>query len=75
MLCDGLVTAKSQESCHGSQSDITEAWDATCGNVAFMPCNWTVKRHNLISKNASFDVCLAGFPDRKLVYDERKGER
>ena len=66
MLSGGLVVAKRANSCN--RKDIRRAWDATCGNVAFMRCDLIDK----MDVDESFEVCLAGFPNRKLVYDKHE---
>ena len=63
VLCNGLVVAKESQSCDGG--DIRQAWNASCGNVAFMPCNAAAP----LTVGSDFEICLAGFPNRKLVYD------
>ena len=63
VLCNGLVVAKESHSCQGN--DIRSAWSASCGNVAFMPCDPSAT----LAEGTRFEICLAGFNQRKLVYD------
>ena len=63
VLCSGHVVAKDPHSCHGD--DIRSAWRASCGNVAFMPCD----HRATLAEGTRFEICLAGFNQQKLVYD------
>ena len=66
--CDGTVVAKHKTVGCNSNNIITR-WDASCGNVAFMPCENDAE----LLVGTSFEICVAGFRDYSLVYDEDSG--
>ena len=66
--CSGYVVAKHKTNgCNGR--NIIKQWDATCGNIAFMPCSSSAT----LEIGTYFDICVAGFNNYKLVYDELLG--
>ena len=66
--CGGYIIAKHRtKSCNSH--DIRYNWNATCGNVAFMPC----KNEATLQVGTSFEICVAGFHNYRLVYDEELG--
>ena len=72
--CGGFVFAKHKTGGCNSNNIITK-WDASCGNVAFMPCenDAIVGQLGNGAVGTSFEICVAGFRNYALVYDEDFG--
>ena len=72
MLCSGIVVAKHKSRGCKGKNIYRQNWDAGCGNPAFMPCD-TNMNMNSLEVGDSFEVCVAAFPNHKLVYDKSLG--